>query len=84
MRLDTLPHIPTKHCYAQVRYHTVIEDDTGSIDATVCGAPLDEQGPISLGSRVVLRALIHVTEGIAGQPAVLADGVRMERAIESP
>lgn len=84
MRLDALARIPTKSCYAQDRYHAVIEDDTGSIDAIVCGAPLDELGPISLGSRVVLRALIHVTEGVPGQPPVLAEGVRMERAIERP
>lgn len=83
-RLDPLPRILTKNCYAQDRYRAVIEDNTGSIEAIVCGAPLDEHGPISPGARVVLRALILVTEGVAGQPTVLADGVRMERAIERP
>lgn len=55
-RLDPLPRILTKNCYAQDRYRAVIEDNTGSIEAIVCGAPLDEHGPISPGARVVLRA----------------------------
>lgn len=86
VQLDLLPktRVQIKACPAHDRYHAIITDDTGSIEAVVCGAPLDERGPIFKGDIVVLRALIVVTEG-AGRPStVLADGVLMERAIEKP
>lgn len=73
-----------KACPAHDRYLAVLEDDTGSIDAIVCGAPLDTRGPIFKGDVVVLRALIFVTEGEGRQSSVMANGVLMERAIERP
>lgn len=85
VQLDLLPkaRVWSKACPAHDRYHAVIEDNTGSIDAVVCGAPLDERGPIFQGDTVVLRAAI-IVETVNGQSTVLADGVRMERAIEKP
>ncbi len=86
VQLDLLPkaRVRTKACPAHDRYHAVINDDTGSIEAVVCGAPLDERGPISPGDTIVLRAVILLEKHQDGQSTVLADGVRMERAVERP
>ncbi|MFO0699975.1 MAG: hypothetical protein U0236_12160 [Nitrospira sp.] len=84
VQLDPLPRVRAKGCPYHDRYHAVLEDDTGSMEAIVCGAPLDERGPIFKGDTVVLRSAILVTNGEGGQTTVMADGVRMERAIERP
>lgn len=86
VQLNRLPRMRvwTKACPYHDRYHDVIDDDTGSIEAIVCGAPLDERGPIFKGDTIVLRAVIFVAKGEEGQSTVVADGVRMERAIEKP
>lgn len=86
VRLNPLPRgrAWNKACPAHDRYQTILEDDTGSIDAIVCGAPLDERGPISKGDTIVLRAVIMMEKSDGGQSIVMADGVRMERAIERP
>lgn len=84
VQLDPLPRVRAKGCPYHDRYHAVLENDTGSMEAIVCGAPLDERGPIFKGDTVVLRSAIFVTKGGRGQSTVMADGVRMERAIEKP
>ena len=84
VQLDPLPRVRAKGCPYHDRYHAVLEDDSGSMEAVVCGAPLDERGPIFKGDTVVLRSAIFVTNGEGGQSTVMADGVRMERAIERP
>jgi len=69
-------------CPFHNRYLATVEDETGSIHAIVCGSPLDEQGGVARGDRVVLRANINVISGVEFQSEVLAVGVLMERAIE--
>jgi hypothetical protein len=69
-------------CLLHDRYMAIIEDETGSIHAIVCGSPLDEKGSLARGDRVVLRANINVISGVGFKSDVLAVGVLMERAIE--
>ena len=71
-----------QNCLLNDRYKAVIEDETGSIDAIVCDWPLDEKGSIAQGDRVVIRANINVIHGEGFKSDVLANTVRMERAIE--
>lgn len=70
------------NCFLQNRYMAVIEDDTGSINAIVCGMPLDEKGSIARGDHVVIRANINIVPGVGLRSDILANTVRMERAIE--
>ena len=69
-------------CPFHDRYMAIIEDETGSIHATVCGFPLDDKGRVAQGDHVVVRAIIDVISGVGFQSDVVAIGVRMERAIE--
>ena len=69
-------------CPFHDRYLAIIEDETGSIHAMVCGFPLDDKGRVALGDHVVIRAIIDVISGVGLQSDVVALGVRMERAIE--
>lgn len=64
------------------RYLAIIEDETGSIPAMVCGFPLDDKGRVAQGDPVVIRAVIDVISGVGVKSDVVAIGVRMERAIE--
>lgn len=74
-------HAPTT-CPFHDRYMALIEDETGSIRAIVCGFPLDDKGRVAQGDHVVIRAIIDVISGVGFQSDVFALGVRMERAIE--
>ena len=69
-------------CPFHDRYMAIIEDETGSISAMVCGFPLDDQGRVARGDRVVIRAIIDVIPGVGFKSDLVAIGVRMERAIE--
>jgi len=69
-------------CVLHDRYMAIIEDETGSIHAIVCGSPLDEKGSVARGDHVVIRANIDVIPGVGLKSDVLAIGVLMERAIE--
>ena len=76
--------VRTKACPYHDRYLAIIDDNTGSMEAIVCGAPLDERGAIFKGDTIVLRAVIIMGKSNSGESIVLADGVRMERVIERP
>jgi hypothetical protein len=78
----SLPLARGSACVRHHRYMAIIEDETGSIHAIVCGSPLDEKGSVAKGDRVVLRANINVISGVGFKSDVLAVGVLMERAIE--
>ena len=83
--LDRLPGPPrlSENCFLRDRYVAVIEDDTGIIDAIVCGFPLDEKGNVARGDHVVIRANINIVPGEGFKSDVLASTVHMERAIET-
>ena len=83
VRLERLPRMLTKSCLAQDRYHAVIEDSSGSIDAWVCGM-LNDGTTIVQGDTVVIRAVILVTQRNGITSDVGANAVRMERAIGVP
>jgi hypothetical protein len=72
----------SENCFLQNRYMAVIEDDTGSINAIVCGLPLDEKGSVTRGDQVVIRANLNIAPGEGFRSDILANTVRMERAIE--
>jgi hypothetical protein len=85
--LERLPplgyrQVLSQNCFMQNRYMAVIEDDTGSINAIVCGMPLDEKGRIARGDEVVIRAVLNKVPGEGFLSDILANTVRMERAIE--
>lgn len=72
----------SENCFMQNRYMAVIEDDTGSINAIICGMPLDEQGSVTRGDYVVIRANLNIVPGEGFRSDILANTVRMERAID--
>ena len=72
----------SKNCFMQNRYMAVIEDDTGSINAIVCGMPLDEKGSVTIGDQVVIRANLNIVPGEGLRSDILANTVLMERTIE--
>ena len=83
--LERIPGRPMlfQACFFHDRYKAVIEDETGSIDAIICGSPLDEKGSASRGDRVVIRSTINIIHGEGYKSDVLALAVRMEREIET-
>lgn len=70
------------NCFMQNRYMALIEDDTGSINAIICELPLDEKGSVVTGDEVVIRANLNIVHGEGFRSDLLANTVRMERAIE--
>jgi hypothetical protein len=69
-------------CPFHDRYMAIIEDETGSIHAIVCGFPLDDKGRVAQGDHVVIRAIIMIVPDEGFKSEVIANTVRMERAIE--
>lgn len=65
----------SESCLYYDQYLTVIEDDTGSINAIVCGSPLDEHGSIARGDHVVIRANINIVPGVGFRSDILANTV---------
>jgi hypothetical protein len=69
--IEALPPFPTPGCLSVDRYRVRIEDDTGAIDAIVCGS-LNYPTRISKDENVRVRAVISVLAGNTLPPPVLA------------
>jgi hypothetical protein len=81
--LEPIPPFPTPGCVSYDRYKAVVEDETGSIDAIVCGAPVDSNGEIVKGDRVLISAVISVLNSDAAKPLVVATVTNIAR-VSSP
>lgn len=82
-RIETFakaPPGPFKACYMSTRYRALMTDDSGSIEAILCGKHIDDQGELRIGDIVVVRAVLEVEERDGVNRVITAIGVRMERA----
>ena len=82
-RIETFakaPPGPFKACYMSTRYRALMTDDSGSIEAILCGKHIDDQGELRVGDIVVVRAVLEVEERDGVNRVITAIGVRMERA----
>jgi hypothetical protein len=82
-RIETFakaPPGPFKACYMATRYRALMTDDSGSIEAILCGKHIDDQGELRIGDIVVVRAVLEVEERDGVNRVITAIGVRMERA----
>lgn len=79
-RFDKAPPGPFKACYMATRYRALLTDDSGSIEAILCGKHIDDQGELRIGDIVVVRAVLEVDERDGVNRVITAIGVRMERA----
>ncbi len=77
---DKAPPGPFKACYMATRYRALMTDDSGSIEAILCGKHIDDQGELRIGDIVVVRAVLEVDERDGVNRVITAIGVRMERA----
>ena len=77
--LEPVPPFPTPGCVSYHRYKVVVQDETGSIYAILCGDPVDSTGNIVEGDHVRIWAVIEVLSSESVRPAIQATVKRIER-----
>lgn len=82
--LESSLALPTRGCWSFYRSKVVIEDETGTIDAMLCGDPVDSAGNIVEGDHVRISAVIDVLSSEAVRPPIQARVQRIERITSQP
>lgn len=78
--LEKVPSVPIKTCYMSSRYRALITDESGSIQAIICGRHLSATEEPRLGDVIVVRAVLELDTSPEANGRITAIGVRMERA----
>lgn len=73
------PSAPTGPCLRSRGYVAVIEDETGTIEAVICGEP-----SISVGQHVVIRGLLSVVNAYKTPPIIYVIRVVIEPPSQLP
>lgn len=82
--LESRLAFPTRGCWSFYRSKVVIEDETGTIDAMLCGDPVDSTGNIVEGDHARISAVIDVLSSEAVRPPIQARVQRIERITSQP
>ena len=77
--LESSLAFPTRGCLSFYRSKVVVEDQTGSIDAMMCGDPVDSAGNIVEGDHVLISAVIDLLSRESVRPPIQTTVKRIER-----